>query len=229
MPRTQADENGETLDRICGELEIYQARRGYRFGIETLLLCGFVAPGAEKLVDLGTGSGVMPMVMCHFGRAEKAWGVELQASMDAGFREFDGLLPAGGFDRVIANPPYETGQAGHLNVDPEKAAARHELNGTLDELVAAATRLLKPPGRLCLVAPPKRLPDTFAACEKHGLRPARLRFAYGRVELPPKHFLLEAIRGGRADLEIEPPLIIYENQERYTKEVEAMLYPKGRG
>ena len=248
MPRLEIDEQGETLDKICGELEIFQARRGYRFGIETLLLSAFVSPGAKKLVDLGTGSGVMPMVMCRFGRSQEAWGVEIQSSLaerarrsvahndledrvqiiESDFRALDGILPAGGFDRVLANPPYETG-FGRINENGEKAAARHEINGSLDELVAAAARLLKPPGRFAMVAPPKRLPETLEACLKHGMRPIRLRLAYGRVELPSKHFFLEAIRGGRSELAVEPPLIIYEDTNRYTAEVQDMLYPNGRG
>lgn len=242
----------ETLDRICGQLEIYQARRGYRFGVESLLLTGFVQPGGQALVDLGTGSGVLPIVLTHFDKVARAVGLELQPALvdrarrsvahnalanrvsivQADMRSVEGLrpeLPPAGFDRVVANPPYGRAGQGHANSDGEKARARHELTVSLPEVVAAAARLCAVRGQFCVVVPPLRLVELLGLCAQAGLRPARLRFVHGRVELVAKHCLLEAVRGGRMDLEVEPPLIVYTEEGEYTDEVKAMLYPAGGG
>ena len=246
MPRREIiDASGETLDRICGRLEVFQARRGYRFGVETLLLAGFASPGAARLCDLGCGSGVIAMVQVHFGRAARALGVEIQpalaerarrsvahnglagriAILEADLRQAHPELPPAGFDAVLANPPYGRAGCGHVNPDGEKARARHELSVTLAEVVAAAGRLCAVGGRFAAVVPPARLAELLAAAEHRGLRPARLRLVHGRAELPARHCLLECVRGGRADLEVEPPLLVYTPAGDYTPEVQAMLYP----
>lgn len=252
MPRGEPiNDQDETLDRICGELEIFQARKGYRFGIEALLLAGFVQPGGGRLLDLGTGSGVLPLVLTRFGKVDRAVGVELQPALadrarrsvahnglaeritivQGDLRKLDGLgpdLPPSGFDRVVANPPYGRAGTGRENPDDEKAVARHELHVTLEQVVAAAARLCAVRGQFCVVVPPVRLVELLRLCERAGLRPARLRLVHGRVDLPAKHSLLEAVRGGRMDLEVEPPLTVYGPEGAYTDEVRGMLYPGGQ-
>lgn len=227
-------------------LEVFQARRGYRFGVETLLLCGFVEAGATSMVDLGTGSGIIPLVLTRFDKAARAVGVEIQPALadrarrsaahnrlgdrvgivEADLKALDGVLPAAGFDLVTSNPPYRPEETGHVATEPEKARAKHEILCALDDVVAAAARLLRPRGRFAVIVPPGRLQDLLASCEAHGLRPARLRMVHGRIELAASHCLLEAVRGGRNQLVGERPLIVYENTERYTEEVQAMLYPE---
>ncbi len=251
MPRGESvNEADETLDRICGELEIFQARKGYRFGVETLLLAGFVQPGGKDLVDLGTGSGILPLVLTRFGKVERAVGVELQSAMAerarrsvdhnglgervtivrADLRDLEGLGPEvkpSAFDRVVANPPYGRAGTGHENPDDEKARARHEVTVTLAQVVAAAARLCAVRGHFCAVVPAIRLVELLGLCEDAGLRPARMRLVHGRLDLPAKHCLVEAVRGGRMDLEVEPPLIVYGADGAYTDEVRGMLYPGG--
>lgn len=227
-------------------LEVFQARRGYRFGVETLLLCGFVEAGSDSMVDLGTGSGIIPLVLTRFGKAARAVGVEIQPALadrarrsvahnrladrveivEADLKALDGVLPAAGFDLVTSNPPYRPAGNGNVATEPEKARAKHELLCTLEDVVAVAGRLLRPRGRFVVIVPPERLEDLLGSCRSHGLRPARLRMVHGRAELPASHCLLDAVRGGRNQLVGERPLIVYENQERYTEEVQAMLYPE---
>ncbi|MBN2493219.1 MAG: methyltransferase domain-containing protein [Deltaproteobacteria bacterium] len=245
MARKEPDERGETLDRICGQIEIFQSRRGYRFGLECPLLAGFASPGAERLVDLGCGSGVLALLLTHFGRAREAVGVEIQPGLaelaarsvrhnrlegrvrilNADLRCLEGVLPAGGFDRVVANPPHTAAGTGRVDPDGERAAGRHEILCTLPEVVRAAARLLEPLGRFAAIYPPRRLVELLAACSEHGLRPARLRFVHGRIDLAPSSAMLEAVRGGRAELEVEPPLVVYDASGEYTDEVQGFLYP----
>ncbi len=242
-------ENDETLDRICGQLEIYQARRGYRFGIEALLLAGFVRPGRRRLLDLGTGSGVLPLVLTHFGKVESAVGVEIQPALadrarrsvahnglagrveivEADLRAPHDRLEPAGFDLVVCNPPYGRAGTGDRSPNREKALARHEVQVTLEDVVAAAARLVAVRGPFDAVVPPARLPELLALCADHDLRPARLRLAHGRAELGAKHCLVEAIRAGRMDLAVEPPLVIYDETGAYTSEVQEMLYPSKMG
>jgi len=240
-------EEGESLDLICGRLEILQAERGYRFGVETLLLAGFVSPGAREMVDLGTGSGVIPMVLAAFGRVERAVGVEVQKNLasrarrsvaandlhdrveiiEADLRELQGRLPPSHFDLVTANPPHTRVGSGQRSASDEKAIAKQEIMCTLEDVVAAGSRLLASRASFVIVYPTGRLSELLAACRAHKLTPARLRMIHGRQDLAAKHCLLEASKSGRMSLTVEPPLIVYEKKDRYSEEVKAMLYPLG--
>lgn len=237
----------ESLDTICGVLEVIQAKRGYRFGVESLLLPGFVNPGALEMVDLGCGSGVIPLVMVRFYGIQKAWGVEIQAGLadrarrsverngllesieivEADLRALDRVLPAGKFELVVSNPPYRPAQTGQVSREEEKALGKHEIACSASDVVAAGARLLRPRGRLCLVFSSERLSELLSLLAGHGLKPARLRMVHGRVELPSKNCLVEAIRGGRGSMAVDPPLIVYDKSGEYTEEVKGMLYPAG--
>jgi len=239
----------ETRDAICGVLQVLQSANGYRFGMEAVFLCGFVRGRARRAVDLGTGSGVIPLILTRFGKADSVVGVEIQAPMadrarrsvqgnrlqrrveilTADVRRLDGLLPRAAFDLITANPPYARAGAGKTPRERERALARQEAHGTLEDFVAAAAWLLKPGGRLCLVFPPQRLPEALRFAEGHGLRPTRLRLIQGRTGLKPKTCLLEAVRGGRAALDVEAPLIVEGADGKTTPEADAWLYPEGRG
>jgi len=235
----------ETLDVICGELAVFQAKRGYRFGVETLLLAGFINQRASDMTDLGTGSGIIPLVLVRFGKAERACGVELQPALadrarrsvehngmsgkveiiEADLRALDGVLPAACCNLVTANPPYSTVNSGNRPSENERALAKQEITCTISDVTAAAARLLSPRGKFATVFPAGRLPELLACCRAVRLAPSRLRMIHGRIELPAKHCLLEAVRGGRMGLSVEPPLFVYDNTKEYTDEVKAMLYP----
>lgn len=237
----------ETLDVICGELSVYQAKRGYRFGVETLLLAGFIAGRVSKMVDLGTGSGIIPLVLVHFGKVDHVRAVELQPALadrarrsvqhnglgdkidivEADLRALDGVLPAACCELVTANPPYAKLDSGHRPQATERAIAKQEVSCTIADVTAAAARLLAPRGKFVTVYPTGRLPELLDHCNKAGLRPSRMRMIHGRLKLPAKHCLLEAIRGGRMSLSVDQPLIVYENTDEYTDEVKVMLYPSG--
>lgn len=236
--------NEETQDRICGELEIFQACRGYRFGVEALLLCGFVRPGARQMVDLGCGSGVLSLVLVHFGKVRQATGIEIQpqlarrAARSVSHNRLDdrvrivqgdlrqkGCLPAAAFDLAVCNPPHDQVCHGQHSPCAEKAAARHELLCSFEDVAAAAARLLRPGGSLALLHLAARLPEVLKECLRRDLRPARLRLVHGKAELEARHFLLEAKKGGRATLKVEPPLVVHRPDGAYTDEVQGLLYP----
>jgi len=235
----------ETIDTICGVLEVIQAKRGYRFGVESLLLPGFVKTGAAELVDLGCGSGIIPLVMVRFYGIQKAWGVEIQPGLadrarrsvelnhmadsieivEADLKALDGVLPAGKFELVVSNPPYRPAETGQVSREEEKALGKHEIACSAADVVAAAARLLRPLGRFCVVFSSERLSELMALLRGHGLQPSRLRMVHGRVELASKNCLVEAVRGGKGTMAAEPPLIVYDKSGEYTEEVKGMLYP----
>jgi tRNA1(Val) A37 N6-methylase TrmN6 len=237
--------SSETLDLICGDLEIFQAKRGYRFGVETLLLAGFIEKGHSQMVDLGCGSGIIPIVLVRFEKVSSAIGVEIQKNMversrrsvthnklsdkieiiQADIAKLDGVLPASRFDLVVSNPPYMPARAGHQSKGRERAVARHEILATLSDVVRSAARLLLPRAKFSLVFPTGRLPELLRVCDENKLRPARLRMIHGRKEMVSKHCLLESIKGGRMSLKVEKPLIMYDESGDYTDEVKGMLYP----
>lgn len=236
---------GETLDRVCGALDIIQAREGYRFGMEALFLCGFVAGRAECALDLGTGCGVIPLVLLWCGKVQRATGIELQGAMcgrarrsatrngwarnfkviEGDIRTLPAGLPAGSFDLVTANPPFFEVGRGRTCPHPERTLAREERNGRLEDFVSASRRMLAPRGRLALVFTPRRLEQALHACRSEGLSPTRLRFVYPRADLPPRHVLLEARLATRSALDIEAPFFIEDAAGHKTDEYQAWMYP----
>jgi tRNA1Val (adenine37-N6)-methyltransferase len=248
----------ESLDLICGDLEIIQAKNGYRFGIDSILLASFVGfpkdrakrqgPDmedlpAEAVVDLGTGSGIIPMVLVKTKRVKSACGVEIQPALvdrarrslahnkmideieiiQADLRNLEDVLDAGCFDLVTANPPYRTTNSGKISQGEERAIGRHEIKCTLEDVISSAARLLKPLGVFDMVFPTERIAEVFSICERNNMQPARLRLIYGRVDLPSKTCLLETVRGGNNQLKVAPPLIVYKNENDYTPEVEQIV------
>lgn len=233
----------ETLDDLrLGGLKIIQSRAGYRFSIDPILLCGFAdRQGVETAVDLGTGSGVIPLILARTSAIKKTVGVELQPGLaDRARRSVDlnGLggrieivegdlrdlalsLGVGCFDLVLSNPPFRQGGSGRIAPDGERAAARHELAGGLADFLKAAALLLRPGGRCCLIYLVERLTDLLVELRRAGLEPKRLRMVQSREGEGPRLVLVEARKGGRPGIVVEAPLLIYEG-DGYSAEVLAM-------
>lgn len=223
-----------------GRLSILQPRTGYRFNLDSVLLAFFATAAAGPVADLGAGCGVLCLLLKARGLAGPFTALEIDplaaACARANFaaNRLDGTvlvadlagpmpeLPAAGFALAVSNPPF--GRAGHGRIppDPSRARARHELALTADDLWAAAARLLTPGGRLALCSDPRRLPELLAGLTRHGLAPRRLRLAHGRAGKPASLALIEAARGGGAELTVEPPLFVYAEGQNYGEEVAAM-------
>lgn len=238
---------GETADRVCGALQVFQAQDGYRFGMEALFLCGFVESKALRALDLGTGSGVIPLVLLWSGKVERAVGIEIQEAMcdrarrsalangladrfsviQGDVRRIGGDFPEGSFDLVTANPPFARAGEGRSCRDEERAVAREERNGALADFLNAARRKLSFRGRLVLVFPPRRLEDVLVGCRRSGLSPTRLRFVHPRPHLVPRHALLEARRGTRSALQVEAPFFIEDEKGQPTAEHLRWMFPAG--
>lgn len=232
----------ETLDDLrLADLKILQAARGYRFSLDPVLLCAFAAVTADdRVADLGTGSGIIPLLLARRCRARVVGverlpemaararrnvvlnSLEAQVAIVAGdLREPHPALAPQAFDVVLANPPFRRPGTGRIAPDDERAAARHELAGGIEDFAAAAARLLRDGGRFYTVFLAERLAELLAVMQERQLLPKRLRCVHGRAGDAARMVLVEGRKRGGPGLTIEPPLFVYDGED-YSPEVQAI-------
>ncbi|MCD7832772.1 MAG: tRNA1(Val) (adenine(37)-N6)-methyltransferase [Lachnospiraceae bacterium] len=221
-------------------LRIIQSEHLFRFGMDAVLLSGFarVKEGGQAL-DLGTGTGIIPILLSAKTPGRHFTGLEISpASADMAarsvllndlsdriaivkgdIREADALFAPASFDTITSNPPYLKDSHGLLNPDLEKAAARHEVLCTLEDVVRAAVKLLVPGGHFYMVHRPFRLAEIICVLSRYRLEPKRMRLVYPYVDKEPNMVLIEAVRGGRARMTVEKPLIVYDQPGVYNREI----------
>lgn len=237
-----------TCDQILdGQLQVWQSRRGYRFSIDALLLAfhAAVSRPSERILDLGTGCGIIPLVTAWRFPTVSIIGVEIQpelaalARFNAGQNSFSGRitiieddytrLPAKAVgppvDMVVANPPYRRPSSGRINPKRQRALARHEIAVTLQSLIQAMRRFLKTGGRGWMIYTVERMAELLADLRSHHLEPKYLRLIHSHRNVPAKHCLIKVVKGARPGLQADAPLIIYKDEDIYTAEVTAMLRP----
>ncbi len=240
-PMIQEDETLDDLFR--GRVRILQKRDGYRFSMEPILLANFASPlRGGRVIDLGTGSGVIPVILAMRGEAREVVGLEVVEKLAdmasrsvringleekvrilrGDYRDVAALFPPQSFDHAISNPPYHPPGSGSVSPSPLRAQARHELSGSVEAVIEAARYLVKTKGRLWLTYPPARLVSLLACLRRHGFEPKRLRMVHGRKALPACMALLESVLGGKEGLEVLSPLILYRNGNAYTEELEGI-------
>ena len=224
-------------------------RNGYRiiqdpdrfcFGMDAVLLSGFAtAKKGDKVLDMGTGTGIIPILMEAKTEAEHLTGLEIQPeSADMALRsvklngledkisivtgdikEAKNLFPKASFQVITSNPPYMIGQHGLVNPHSEKAIARHEVLCTLEDVTSNAAALLVPGGHFYMVHRPFRLAEIMTTLVKYRLEPKRMQLVYPYIDKEPNMVLIEATRGGKSRLQVEKPLIVYEKPGVYTPEI----------
>jgi tRNA1Val (adenine37-N6)-methyltransferase len=223
--------SNETLDTLLnGSLQILQRKKGYRFSVDAALLSQFIRIRKdEKVIDLGTGCGVLPLLLSQTTKAHSFVGVEIQKGLAElarknvvlnhldhrisilhkdlrKLREF--FLP-GSFHVVLSNPPYRKYRTGRVNPSVEKAIARHEIKGTLEDSISIASYLLPPKGRCYLIFPALRTVDLLVTLRSKKLEPKRLQFVYPRIEEDAKFILVESLKASGVELKIMEPLILH--------------------
>lgn len=235
----------ETLDALFqGKLKIIQSKRGYRFSIDAVLLAHFVEiGGSEKIVDLGTGNGVIPLILARLHPSVRVVGLELQEEMvqraqrsvdlnrlgekvkilQGDVRSIKKFFSPRSFAAVVCNPPYRGPASGRINPDPEKRIARHEVQGRLLDFIRAGSYLLQPGGRMALIYPATRMLDLLQAMRGEGIEPKRLRLVHSFEEDMATLVLAEGIKGSGSELKVMPPLVVYTKERKYTPEMEAIL------
>lgn len=247
-PRT--DRQGEIPVRLKSNERLDDLQRnGYRiiqdpgrfcFGMDAVLLTGFAyAREEDKLLDLGTGTGIIPILMEAKYRCRQLIGLEIQADsadmaarsvelnglsdkiriVTGDIREAGSLFPAASFDCITCNPPYMIGCHGIANPELPKAIARHEILCRFEDVAAQTAKLLKPGGHFFLVHRPFRLAEIITTLAGYKLEPKRMRLVYPYADREPNLVLLEAVRGGRPRMRVEKPLIIFREPGVYTREI----------
>ena len=187
--------------------QIIQKEQGFCFGMDAVLLSDFAqVKNGGRVLDLGTG-----VKLNHL--EDK---IEI---VEGDIKEASAIFSHDSFDTITSNPPYMIGQHGLKNPSETKAIARHEILCTFADITAAAKKLLKNKGKLFLVHRTFRLSEILCQLSKDGLEPKRIRFVHPYIDKEPNIFLLEAVKGGKSRMTVEPPLIVYQKEGKYTEEI----------
>jgi tRNA1Val (adenine37-N6)-methyltransferase len=232
------DERVDELHR--NNYKIIQNTKKFCFGMDAVLLSGFakVLPG-EKVLDLGTGTGIIPILLEAKTKGKHFTGLEIQEeSADMARRsvamnkledkidvvvgdikEASAIFGLASFDVVTSNPPYMNHNHGIVNPHEAKAIARHELLCSLEDVIREASRSLKPNGRLYLVHRPFRLVEIISTLTAYKLEPKRIKFVHPYIDKEPNMVLIECIKGAKSMIKIEAPLIVYKEPKVYTDEI----------
>jgi tRNA1Val (adenine37-N6)-methyltransferase len=233
------------MDQLRGyDLRIMQPARGYRFSLDPLLLCAFAGGWeAGRVIDLGAGSGVIPLIMARLFPSARIVGVELQEEMAAlacrnaalnGLAERVEIIcadilslrrrfPVSTFDLVLANPPYRRQGSGRISPKGGRDMARHESSATLVDFLETAKYLVGPGGTIAFIYHPVRLAELCTAAAGLKLALLRLRMVHGNRGAPARMVLLELAKGRRGELEVLPPLFVYGDDGEYSAEMKGIL------
>lgn len=234
----KTDERLDDLQR--NNLKIIQSPGRFCFGMDAVLLSGFVhTKKGDELLDMGTGTGILPILLSAKTECKTLTGLEIQeesADMARRSVEYNELgdrvkivrgdikesceiFGKSSFDVITCNPPYMIGKHGISNEEEPKAIARHEIKCTFEDVAAAASGLLKPGGHFFLVHRPFRLCEIMNTLTSYKLEPKRMRLVYPFADREPNMVLLEAVKGANSRMTVERPLIIYKEKDIYSDEI----------
>lgn len=219
---------------------IIQDPNRFCFGMDAVLLSGFAkAKKGERVLDLGTGTGIIPILMEAKTEAEDFSALEIQAEsadmarrsvlynhleekiniVTGDIKDASSLFGASSFDVITTNPPYMIGQHGLSSTAEAKAIARHEVLCTLEDILRESARMLRPKGRFYMVHRPFRLAEIMSLMVTYKIEPKRMQLVYPYVDKEPNMVLIEGLRGGKSRLTVEKPLIVYKEPGVYTDDI----------
>jgi len=229
-----------------GRITIKQNKNGYRFSIDAILLAAFVRPEKnDRIVDLGTGCGIIPLILTQRYPGIRVYGIEIQEQLAAlanlnikenqrddritilraDMKDLKPDMLSGPANMVVSNPPYRKFDSGRINPDPQKAVARHEIKADLNDLLQSAVRLLNISGKFFAVYPAWRMVDLLAGMRAHGIEPKYIRMVHSKKHEDAELILVKGVKGSRPGLKTGPPLVIYSDSGGYTDEVRKIYSP----
>lgn len=231
---------GERVDDLQNGYYVIQNLQKFCFGMDAVLLSGFAKiKKDEHVLDMGTGTGIIPVLLKSKTPGEHFTGLEIQEEcaemaqrsvaynnleqdidiVCGDIKEAAEIFGAASFHAVTSNPPYMIGQHGLQNPYMAKAIARHEILCTLEDVVSQAAKVLKDRGRFYMVHRPFRLVEIFQVLTRYKLEPKRMQLVYPFKDREPNMVLIEALKGGNSRITVEKPLIVYEKPGVYTEEI----------
>jgi tRNA1Val (adenine37-N6)-methyltransferase len=236
-----------TADTFCGGgIKLRQPRSGYRFSIDAVILSGCLHPRpGDSIVDLGTGCGIIPILLSHRRPDVRVWGVEVQESLaslaaenvrvngmesrvtvlGADLRNIGVDAFGGPVDWVVSNPPYRRRRSGRVNPNTERALARHEIAMTLPDLIAAARRVLKTGGRFAVIYAAERVAELVSQMRLEHIEPKSLRSIHSCHGSNACLVMVEGVKNGGPGVTLPPPMVIYDEDGGYSQEVRCLVSP----
>ena len=230
--------NNEKIEDLGDKgLKIIQASDSYRFSVDSILLLNFIrVKSYEKIIDLGTGSGIIPLLLFSKGKGLSIHGIEIQKDLadmarrsvelnklqnsitiiQEDFRNLKNIFRNKQFDVVVSNPPYISMGQGKINPSSSRAIARHEIKGDLEDIISVSNYLLKNKGRIYLIYRSAKLIKLVMALKKYGIEPKVIKFIHPRPGENANLVLLEGIKSGKEELKIEDPIFLYSNKKMET-------------
>lgn len=231
----------ERLDDLqVNGYEIIQHPGKFCFGMDAVLLSNFArVKEKERVLDLGTGTGIIPILLTAKTEGQSFVGLEIQEEsadmarrsvahnrleekveiVTGDIKEAAEIFGPVSFDVITVNPPYMIGQHGIANASDTKAIARHEVLCTLDDVLRESAKLLKPKGRFYMVHRPFRLAEILSKMVAAGIEPKRMRMVHPFIDKEPNMVLIEGLRGGNSRMTVEPPLVVYKEVGVYNDEL----------
>ena len=234
--------DNERIDDLqLNNLKIIQNKDGFCFGIDAVLLSDFAKDirNNSTVLDLGTGTGIIGILLCAKTKLSKIYGIDIQKDVcDMAFRsvklnnlenkfeiintnikELTNTFEEASFDAIVSNPPYKKDNSGLKNESKTKLISRHEITASLEDFICVSSKLLKNNGNIYMVHRPERLSDLFYLLKKYNLEPKKLRLVQSYQDSKPKLVLVKATKNAKSFLNIEEPLIIYNKDGSYTDEI----------
>ena len=238
----------ETIDDLqLKGLKLIQKKDGFKFGIDAVLLSDFAnVKSKHEVIDLCTGTGIIPFLIYGKYNPQNICGLEIQEEMvgmakrsvklnslegrvsfyNEDLKNVEYLKRFKKFDVVTVNPPYKLNNSGIINPNDKLAIARHEILCNLEDVIYASRILLKDNGRLFMIHRPERLADIFTIMRKYKIEPKRVKMIHPKIGKAPNIVLVEGQRDGGAYLKWEPPLYVYDENGKYTKEIDSIYWRK---
>lgn len=242
--------DNERIDDLqLNNLKIIQNKDGFCFGIDAVLLSDFAKDirNNSKVLDLGTGTGIIGILLCAKTKLSKIYGIDIQEDVcdmalrsiklnnlenkfeiiNTNIKELPNTFEETSFDAIVSNPPYKKDNSGLKNESETKLISRHEITASLEDFISISSKLLKSNGSIYMVHRTERLSDLFYLLKKYNLEPKKLRLVQSYIDSKPKLILVKATKNAKSFLNIEESLIIYNKDGSYTDEI-LKIYNKER-